>query len=65
MVELFHKIQAMKFIHQWQHVKYQELKFKEPKGKGDAPTGKCPYGCHEVEHHAHFLYCTQPETVEY
>ncbi len=30
-LKLLRKIQAMKFIHQWQYVKYQELKFKSTK----------------------------------
>jgi len=55
----------MKFIHQWEYIKYQELKFKVPNGEGGAPTGECSYGCHDVEHHAYFLYCPQPEAVEY
>jgi len=64
-LKMLRKIRAMKFIHQWQYVKYQELKFKESNGEVDAPTGKCPYGYNEVEHHAHFLYCTQNAAVEY
>ena len=62
---MLRKIRAMKFSHQWQYVKYQELKFKESNGEVDDPIGKCPYGCNAVEHYAHFLYCTQAAAVEY
>jgi hypothetical protein len=53
-LKMLRKIRAMKFIHQRQYVKYQELKFKELNGEVDASGGKCPYGCHAVEHHANF-----------
>jgi hypothetical protein len=53
----------MRFIHQWQYVKYQEFKLKESNGEVDAPTGKCLYGCHAVEHHARFLYYKQAAAV--
>ena len=54
----------MEFIHQWQHVKYQELNFKESNGDVDASGGKCLYGCNVAEQHAHF-YFTEAATVEY
>jgi len=31
----------------------------------DTPTGKCSFRYNAVDHHAHFLYCTQAAVVEY
>jgi len=33
-IKLLRRIRAMKFIHQWQYVKHQEVKFKVPNGEG-------------------------------
>ena len=36
-IKLLRRIRAMKFIHQWQYVKHQEVKFKVPNGEGETP----------------------------